>query len=203
MKPGVTPHARVVARGSVKHATLALRAHPSPRFRLGVRIARHRVAHHQHRAILRVMFRVKIRFVPRLKCLHAFHRRMFAVGNARAKHRPLMALEPPTHQLIEAWFIAETPARAVHRYKSAAVLHVVFQVFPLMRLDRAVVRVQQQHVKLAEILRITQRLLDAHRVIKIDRIPPQCLGQHGVVLVGVVMLRRMPEEQHANRPRLR
>ena len=114
-----------------------------------------------------------------------------------------MTLEPAAYQLIEARFIAETPARAMHRHKPATVLHEIFQVRPLMRLDRAVVRVQQQHIKLAEILRITQRLLHAYRVININGIAPQCLGQHGVVLVGVVMLRRMPEEQHANRPRLR
>ena len=113
-----------------------------------------------------------------------------------------MTLEPAAHQLVEARFIAKTPARAMHRHKAAAVLHILFQVRPLMRLDRTVVRVQQQHVKLAEILRIAQRLLDAHRVIKINRIPPQRLGEHGVVLVGVMMLRRMPQKQHANRPGL-
>ena len=72
-----------------------------------------------------------------------------------------------------------------------------------MRLDRTVVRVQQQHIKLAEILRIAQRLLHAHRVIKINRILPQCLGQHGVVFIGVMEFRRMPEKQHPNRSRLR
>ena len=124
---------------------------------------------------------------------------MFAVRNARAEHRPLMTLKPAADQFVEARFIAKTPARAMDRHKAAAVLHVVLQVLPLMRLDRAVVRVQQQHIKLAEILCIAQRLLDAHRVIKINRITPQCLGDHGIVFVGIMMLRRMPQEQHANR----
>ena len=138
------------------------------------------------------MIRVKIRLVPRFKRLHAFHCRMFPVRNARAEHRSLMTLEPAAHQLVEARLIAETPACAMHRHKAAAVLYIIFQVRPLMRLDRAVVGVQQQHVELAKILRIAQRLLDAHRVIKINRIAPQRLGEHGVVLARIMMFRRMP-----------
>ena len=199
MKIAVAPDALVVARGGVKHAALALRAHPRPRLRLGVRIARHRLAHHQHRAVFRVVIVVKIGLVPGGELLHVLHRGMIRLHDFGRELRPLMALEPAADELVEPRLVAKAPARAVHRHEAAAALDVVLQVLPLVRLDPAVVGVEQQGVKLAEIVGVAQRLLDRGDVVEIDRIPAKRAGEHRVVQVGVVMLALVAEEQNADR----
>ena len=198
MESGVVPYPRVVAGSSVKNATLTLCAHPRPRLGLGMRVAFHRIAHHEDRTVLRIMVGMKVRLIPRLKCFNVLHCRMFGVGYSCAENGSLMTFESSTHQLVELRFIAETPAGAVHRHKPTAVLHKTLQILPLVRLNGAVIGVEQQHIKLAEILCVPKCFFYACGVIEINRIPSQRLGDQRVVLVGRMMFRVVAEKQHAN-----
>ena len=141
MKTVVVPHALIVTRGGVKDAAFALRANPCPGLRLGMRIAFHCVTHHQHRAVLRIVVGVKVSFVPGGEFLHVLQCGVIRLHDLGGKLRALVALEPPADKLIEAWFVAEAPARAMYWHEAAAVLDIVLQVGPLVRLDSAVVGV--------------------------------------------------------------
>ena len=141
---------------------------------------------------------MKVRLIPRLKCFNVLHGRMFGIGHPCTENGSLMTFESSTHQLVELRFITETPTGAVHRHKSAAVLHKALQVLPLVRLNGAVVRVEQQHIKLAEILCVSQCLFYARGVIKINRILSERLGDQWIVLVGRMVFRVVTEKQHAN-----
>ena len=198
MKSGVVPYPRVVARSSVKNATFALCAHPRPRLGLGVWVAFHRITHHQDFAVFGIVVGMKVRLIPRLKCFNVLHGRMFGIGYPCAENGSLMTFESSTHQLVELRFITETPAGTVHRHKPTAVLHKALQVLPLVRFNGAVIGVEQQHIKLAEILCVPQCLFYARGVIKINRIASQRLGDQRIILVGWMMFRVVTEKQHAN-----
>ena len=142
---------------------------------------------------------MKIGFVPRFKRFYILHGRVFGIGYPCAKDGSLMTFESSAHQLVELRFITETPTGTMNRHKPTAILYKVFQVFPLVRLDCSVVCVQQEHVKFAQVLGVSQRFFNTDGVIKINRITSQCLGEHRVVFIGVMMLGRVPQKQHADR----
>ena len=165
-----------------------------------MRIALHRVAHHQHRAVLRVVVRVKVSLVPGGEFLHVLQCGVIRLHYLGGKLRALVALEPPADKLIEARLVGEAPARAMHRHEAAAVLDIVLQVGPLVRLDPAVVGVEQQGVEFGQARGIAKGFLNGCHVVKIDCIAAKGAGEHRVKLVGVVMLAFVAKEEHSDWP---
>ena len=111
-----------------------------------------------------------------------------------------MTLEAAADELVKARLVGEAPARAVHWHEAAAALDVIFQVGPLVRLDSAVVGVEQQGVEFGQARGIAKGFLNGCHVVKINCIAAKRAGEHRVKLVGVVMLAFVAKEEHADRP---
>ena len=204
MESRLLPDPLVVPGRGEEHAALTLGPHPGPRLGFGdVVILLRDFAHHQYRAVFLVVVLVLVGLIPSLERLHAGHRRVLGIHHLGGEGSGLVAVETAAHQLVEARLVAETPARTMHRHEASAAFDVALQVLPLLRGDLPMVRIQQHRIKLAQIRRVTERLLDAGHVIKVDRILPEPLRQHRVILVAVVVLALVAEEQHADRAFLR
>ena len=143
------PHSLVVARRGVEDTPLALGTHPGPRLGVGniVTLLRH-LAHHQYLAIVFVVVLVFIGLVPGLELLDTGHRRMLRVNHFGGEGTGLVAGEPAADQLVETRFVAEAPARAMHRHEASSALDVTLQVLPLPGRDLSMVRIKQQSVEL-------------------------------------------------------
>ena len=146
------------------------------------------------------MVRVKVSFVPGGEFLHVLQCGVIWLHDLGGELRTLVALEPPADKLIEARFVAEAPARAMHRDEAAAILDIVLQVAPLVRLNPAVVGIEQQGVELGQARSIAKGFLNGCHVVKINCIAAKRAREHRVKLVGVVMLAFVAKEEHADRP---
>ena len=95
------------------------------------------------------MVLVFIGFVPGFELLHSSHRRVLRINHLGGKRTGLVTIEAAAHQLVETRFIAEAPARTMHRHEASSVLDVALQIPPLPGRDRPMVRIQQHRVELA------------------------------------------------------
>ena len=65
------------------------------------------------------------------------------------------------------------------------------------------VGVEEKDVETAEVVRVFQGLVGSSDVIKVNRIPSKCLGQHGIILVGIMVIAFVPEKEDPKRFALR
>lgn len=125
--------------------------HPSPRllpltFRVSL----------QHDAILLVVLRVDVGFIPTLKAFVTFHQRMRLRSLCRSDtERPgSMPLKLPAHQRHDIVVVAEAVTRAVQRHKPLTAGDVVQQCLGLFVLDLVDVSKQHQSIELRQPLGI-------------------------------------------------
>ena len=164
-----------------------------------MRVSGHGVAHHEDGATLLVVPMVKVGFVPRLEFLDSRKGGMLFFHNTSLETGSLMALESPSHKLVEFRNVRKAPTRAMHRHKTAAVADIGLQVLPLFSRKSRMVCVNQQSIKLTKVSDVIQSRSDAGHVIEIDGIPTERLRQHRVILVRVMVFALVTEEKDSNR----
>ena len=110
----------------IENTSLALGTHPCPRlwFRNVVILSRH-LAYHQYLAIFLVVILMLVGLIPSLKLLNTGHRRVLGIDHFGGEGANLVTGKSSAHQLVETRLIAEAPARAMDRNKTATALNVV------------------------------------------------------------------------------
>ena len=126
MKGRLLPDPLVVTRSRIENSSLALRTHPCPRLWLRdvVILSRH-LAYHQYLAIFLIVILVLVGLIPSLKFFDPLHRRVLRIDHFGCEGTNLVTVKSTAHQLVESWFVAETPARAMDRNETATTLDVV------------------------------------------------------------------------------
>ena len=91
----------------------------------------------------------------------------------------------------------------MNRDKFSTVFDKAKQVFPLMRFDLAVIRIEQYDVKELEIFSIAKGLFHRSDVVEINYVMPQSFGQHGIIYIGGMVLNVVPEKEDSYRSDIR
>ena len=70
----------------------------------------------------------------------------------------------------------------------------------MIRGDFSMIGVEKKRIKSIEVIRISQCLLNGGDIVKIDGLTTQCLGEHGIVVIGGMMGGLMAKKQHSHGP---
>ena len=120
---------------------------------------------------------------------------MLGRGDLGGEGAGLVTLEAAADELVIPGDIGEAPTCTVDRDKSASVADVVLEVLPLFARQAWMVRVEEEGIEFGKVIGVTEGGLDGGCVVKVNGVTPQGLGEHGVVLVGVVVLAFVAEKE--------
>ena len=103
----------IVAPGSVKHATLAVRANPGPRFApAGIKTKL------QHRTVLVVVHVMNVGLVPAFEAAETLHDRMIRLSDLGAEDAGAVSFELSAQERHHFRRVAEAITGAVQRHES-------------------------------------------------------------------------------------
>ena len=185
------PNPVIVARCRVKHPSLALTAHPRPRFV---------IARLQDGAIVAVIV-VHVRFIPCRKSLIALGDRVLGVDRLRLEHARGVRLETPADQLDELRRSAVAGRGAVNRQKAVPALHEVRQRLELLRRHRLIlvpVAIHHHGIEMPQGVRL-EHLRGIFRVGEIDARRAEIAFDHPIArhrIMAGMGRRGRAEKQH-------
>src|SRR5688572_11240694 len=143
MEALLVPAALVMPMRGVEDAALALRADPGPGLFLAAL---------QDGDVLRQLV-MAVGLIPSLEGLVALHRRMIRRHHAGGEGPIAMPFDLPADEVDVAIRLLETGRATMHRHEAAALLHEAPHRRELLRRDLLMIREDQQHVVLRQILR--------------------------------------------------
>jgi hypothetical protein len=106
--------------------------------------------------------------------------------------------EASPHDLIELGDVLKTPARAMDGNETSALFDKGLQIFPVGRIDLRMIRIEEDGVVVREKPGIAEGGLGSRDVVEPDRVAPQCIHEHRVIEIRTMVLRLVPDEEHAD-----
>ena len=146
------------------------------------------------------MIGVNIGLIPCLQSGHILDGDMLGANGQGSEHTRSMVGKTATDQLIKTWLVGKAPAGAMNGQEAVTFFHKLKQVGPLIRGDFSMIGVEQKRIKSIEVIRISQCLLNGGDIVKIDGLTTQCLGEHGIVVIGGMMGGLMAKKQYSHGP---